>query len=154
MYIINFIEMKILKIVFSVAILSFITVLVYGQTEKGRILIGGETKLNFSSIKDKSVSMGEKKITSFELSPQIGVFTLRSLALGIDMHISTTSEDHSKNTFLAFAPFIRLYGGSRSIKPFLQGEVGFGKLNEGNTNKVEVWSLSPIEMVSVTIIHS
>ena len=122
--------MRTLKIVLVITVFFFIKVLIFGQPEQGRILMGGETKLNFTSIKKKSGSMDETKINSFELSPQIVVFTLKSLALGIDMQISTTSEDGLKTTYLAFAPFIRLYGGSGSVKPFLLGEVGFGKLNE------------------------
>jgi hypothetical protein len=126
--------MRTLKIVLSITVFFFFSALIYGQPEQGRILMGGETKLNFTSIKKKSGSMGEIKITSFELSPQLGVFASKSLALGIDMQISVASEDGSKTTSLAFAPFIRLYAGAGNIKPFLQGEIGFGKLSEGDMN--------------------
>ena len=134
-------KMRTLKIVLSITVLFFFTELIYCQTEKGRILIGGETKLNFTSSKGKSSMNDELMIYSFELSPQLGAFMSKSLAIGIDVQISTESNNDSKNTFLAFAPFIRLYGGSGNIKPFIQGEVGFGKLKEGDmyTSKSKVF---------------
>lgn len=122
--------MRILRIILSITVLTFSTVLMNGQTEKGKVLIGGETKLSFTSINQKFGSYDKIKINSFELSPQAGVFISKSFALGIDLQITSASEDDSKTTSMAFAPFIRLYAGAGNVKPFLQGEIGFGKYSE------------------------
>ena len=129
--------MKNLRIVsFGVVLFCFVISL-KGQTEKGKVLIGGETKLNFTSLNSKwksDVSSGDNgKSTNLEFGPQIGFFVIDGLVLGAELPIkysSETDENDNKNssTSLAFAPFVRYYFGTSNIKPYLQGEVGFGNL--------------------------
>jgi outer membrane protein len=107
------------------------------QTEKGTFLLGGETKLNFSSVSSKfesdDVNEDLGKITTLEFSPQIGFFVIDGLALGMELPImysleKSENEDKYTSTSLAFTPFIRYYFGKGKIKPYLHGDVGFGNL--------------------------
>ena len=79
--------------------------ILYGQTEKGNVLIGGATKLDFSSINSlwKTDDNGGEagKTTSFELSPQIGVFLNEGLVLGVELPISYSSEKDEIETYLS-----------------------------------------------------
>jgi outer membrane protein len=107
------------------------------QTEKGNILIGGETKLNFSSSNpkfesdDSNADLG--RTTTLDFSPQIGFFVIDGLALGMELPImysldKSESEDKYTSTSIAFTPFIRYYFGKGKLKPYLHGDVGFGNL--------------------------
>ena len=107
-----------------------------GQTEQGNVLLGGETKLSFSSSKSKWKSEnGDSdygKTYNFEFSPQIGLFTTDGLALGIVIPISYLSEnDEFNNKYkavsLGLSYFTRYYIGSGMVKPYLHGEIGAGK---------------------------
>jgi hypothetical protein len=67
------------------------------QTEKGTFLLGGETKLNFSSVSSKfesdDVNEDLGKITTLEFSPQIGFFVIDGLALGMELPIMYSLEN-------------------------------------------------------------
>jgi outer membrane protein len=119
-----------------IGILLFcITYLVNGQTEKGKILLVCETKLNFTSLNSKWKSddgNGEDgKTSNLEFSPQLGFFVIDNLALGIELPINYSSEKNENDnkfhsTSVAFAPFIRYYFGTNNIKPYLHSGIGFG----------------------------
>lgn len=127
--------MKIIKFILSVCVLSSFTIIIFGQTEQWGILIGGETRLDFSYLKEKLKINGSDAIdngetTNFGLSAQLGLFVLDGFALGFKMPISTTSnyeKTGSSMTTLAFTPFVRYYFKTRIVKPYLHGDIGFGK---------------------------
>lgn len=109
---------------------------VNAQTEKGNLLIGGSTKLNFTHINVKLKSDFAKtdggKVTDLELSPQIGFFIANGVAIGAEVPISYNrkKDDKSKETTtsISFTPFVRYYFGSKNIKPYLHGAVGLGRM--------------------------
>lgn len=126
---------KILSIGFVLFSLGFTA---NAQTEQGHLLIGGESKLNFTSLNSKWKTDDDSgdvgKTTNLDFSPQIGFFVADGLALGIEIPISYSSEkDEDENkynsTSMAFAPFLKYYFGSGNIKPYFQGEFGIGNLN-------------------------
>lgn len=128
-------------------------VLSFGQTEKGRILIGGSSGLNFSSVNSKikspDLSIDAGKSSEFELSPQVGFFVADGFVLGfqIPVTISKQSDDNSEysNSMVAFAPMARYYLGKTNIKPYLQGSIGFGSMT------VKVFSEK--SSVGITLYH-
>jgi outer membrane protein len=107
-----------------------------GQTAQGRLLLGGETNLNFSSLNDKWESDDGNedtwKTTNIWFSPRIGLFIADGLALGVELPISYSYQkykdlDEYSSNSIEISPFIRYYFGSSKIKPYLNGKVGFGK---------------------------
>jgi outer membrane protein len=129
--------MNYLKLFACFCIFSSYTILSFGQTEKGRVLLGGSSKLDFtttsSKIKMDGNNADEGKSTKFEFSPQIGYFLSNGFAMGVELPIisSTQTDDDDKytSTSLAFAPFARYYFGAGNVKPYLHGSVGFGSVN-------------------------
>lgn len=120
-----------------------IAFLANGQTEKGKILIGGETKLNFTSLnsiwKSDDGNGKEGNILNFDFSPQFGLFVKDNFALGVQLPLTYSFEKKENvhkysSTSVALAPFIRYYFGKNNIKPYLHGGVGLGyqKYKYGN----------------------
>jgi hypothetical protein len=129
--------MRTLKIISIGFVLLCFMVSLHGQTEKGNVMLGGETKLTFTSLNSKWKTDDDNgddgKMTNLEFSPQIGFFVADGLALGVDipiMYSSEKNEDDDKfiSTSLAFAPFIRYYFGTSNIKPYIHGEAGIGNM--------------------------
>lgn len=127
--------MKNFKILPTAILFICITYLVNGQTEKGKLLLGSETKLNFAAMNSKWKSdddSGENgKTFDVEFSPQVGIFVVDNLALGIELPVNYSLEkDDSDNKFhsstVALAPYIRKYFGTTNIKPYVHGAVGVG----------------------------
>ena len=130
--------MNYFKLVACFCVFSCFTLLSYGQTEQGSVLLGGSSKLDITSMSSKIKMDGdsedEGKSSNFEFSPQLGYFVSDGFALGVELPItsnSQTDEDNDKytSTSLAFAPFARYYFGTGKAKPYLHGSVGFGSMN-------------------------
>jgi hypothetical protein len=138
--------MNTLKLILSIVTISLLTVQTYSQTEKGKILVGGKTNLNLTSINSK---LGADKsdggsTTSIQFSPELGIFVFKGFALGLTSQIGFTTEKGSgskyNTTSLVFAPFIKNYFGTNHIKPYLQGAIGLG-----NSKRKNHYQISPTE---------
>lgn len=138
--------MKTFKILLITAILFSIAFKVNAQTEKGKVFLGGDTKMNFTSQNEKWKYNGEKgdggTTSVLEFSPQIGFTIIDRLVLGAEVpvtHISYKGESgfKSSSTSYGFAPFVRYYfNSSNNVKPFLHGKAGLGSLNEDDDDSV------------------
>lgn len=106
------------------------------KIKKGAILLGGSSSLDFTSLKFKlktdTDSRDINKTTNIDFSPKIGFFVANNLAFGLELPIEYSSEKsesndekHTSSSF-AFAPFVRKYFGGSNIKPYLEGQIGFG----------------------------
>lgn len=133
--------MRINRFVLGIFCLVCFNVALNAQTEKGKILLGGGTKLSFSMVnnltKTDNSSNENGKVSNFELSPQIGFFISDGLALGAELPanynlVKYSGDNKITTSSIAIAPFLRYYLGSESIKPFLQGKVGFGIMNQNS----------------------
>ena len=115
------------KITLTLLFVCFTCVL-FAQTERGRFLISGDSKLAFYSVTDE-FSTGSTT-NEFEFSPQIGYFISNGVAIGIQVPIQyqkiseESSYDETHSVF--FAPFIRSYMGKSRLKPYFEGSVGLG----------------------------
>ena len=127
--------MKNFKIISIGLVLLFAVTSINGQTEKGKFLVGGESKLDFSSTsykwKSDDADGDYGKSLDIEFSPMVGYFISDGLAVGAHIPIMFSSEkdeddDKYTTTVISFAPFVRYYFGTTNIKPFLHGGVGFG----------------------------
>ncbi len=132
---------RITKLVLVVALVASST-LSYAQCEKGKIMVGGESSLSFTSLshklKDDNGSVNDGSTTNIDFTPQVGYFIMDGLAVGLALPISYENDEaqngnKDKTTTFIMAPFVRYYFGSSSLRPFVQGAVGFGSL----TNKEE-----------------
>jgi len=104
------------------------------QTEKGKFVLGGDTKLSFASAKvsqgTQYYETGSSKVQSFEFTPQFGFFPVKDLALGLGIRYSydktTISYNEYKSTSFYLLPYIQLYFGNSNVKPFLFASAGIG----------------------------
>lgn len=130
--------MKKVKIIITGFVVFCFVNCMYGQTESGKLLLGGQTKLSFVSFNSKWKTDEDEenagKSSEFELSPQLGFFVANGLVFGVDLLVNHSSEidendDKYTSTSTALAPFLRYYFGSSIIRPYFQGEIGFGSVN-------------------------
>ncbi len=106
-----------------------------GQTQKGKLLVGGGSMLNFTSAKSKwkddTRSEDDSKIFKIEFSPQVGYFFVDNWAVGMEIPLDYSLEKNesygkTKSTSLTIAPFIIHYFGNSNVKPYLQAGFGWG----------------------------
>lgn len=127
--------MRIYKNVLTVLVVLISTFATNAQTEKGKLLLGGDSQLDlsFSSYRLKS-NNGKSdpiKSVSYGFAPQVGVFILDGFVVGGELPFSYSSYKSSngdKDIYksVRVAPFTRYYFGSNKIKPYLHGNIGFG----------------------------
>ncbi len=86
-----------MKKVFAFVFMTAIVTTGYGQfSNKGNILLGGSTSLNFGFDTEKSKSGGgsastDGKTTSFSLEPTAGYFVMDHLAVGAGLGLGTST---------------------------------------------------------------
>lgn len=91
----------------------------FGQTEKGKFLIGLNTPLSFSSYSSRIInsssgsSFKNDSTTSFSFSPQVGYSIIDNLFLGLDLSLSFSSSENdvserNSNAFVV-SPFVKYY---------------------------------------------
>ncbi|MBC3758630.1 outer membrane beta-barrel protein [Hyunsoonleella sp. SJ7] len=131
-------------------IVLLFTVSAFCQTEKGNFIVGGSSNFSFTSSKSKiktnSQDLDGPQATNVSFGPAGGFFVINNLALGLQAPISfeKSTEDLNgsgsvevKSTSFAVSPFVRYYFSKSSIKPFLQGTIGLGRVKsqfESNGN--------------------
>lgn len=115
------------------------------QITKGSILLGGDSKLDFSMANSMIGLNGiSGESVDIDFSPQIGFFVFNNFALGLSIPISygsykpdNTMVLSSESTSISLVPFFRYYMGKGKIKPYLQGGIGLGNLKTTYTNPLE-----------------
>lgn len=120
---------KIASIIFILA-----TIITYGQTEKGKILIG--TSTNFGS---SYLTEGDKGFTTttsdFNLSLNSGYSLINNLFLGVNIQFSSNKfkikylNSESNVREIVFSPFLKYYFLKEKIRPFALIRYGFGNSN-------------------------
>ncbi len=116
--------------------------------QKGQILVGTTTEIigglqqlggssaGIAIINSKLDLNGDKtdgtNATLFNISPVGAYFLADGLAVGAKVtFIYEKVEDNDPSTLLTAGPFARYYFDLGSAKPFLQGNVGFGRNSNG-----------------------
>ncbi|PCH70454.1 MAG: hypothetical protein COC06_04880 [Bacteroidales bacterium] len=125
-----------MRLIFTICTLFCCTSLLLGQTEKGKILFGGSSNLNFSSIDDKWKIDGDDDIdlgssTKLEFAPKVGYFVVDGFAIGLELPVSFDTEKNghggkTKINSIAAVTFARYYFSEKKVKPYLHGGIGFG----------------------------
>lgn len=112
-----------LKSILGTCLMLCLSLLVLGQTEKGKSLIGADTKFNINVYP-------ESDRVFFELGIQLGGFVANNFAIGAEALISTDKRKENDERLgtetYAIAPFIRYYFGENKIKPFIHTSLGIG----------------------------
>lgn len=136
------------KLVFTGLMMLFlIEVPSIAQTEKGKFVLGGDTKLSFASAKvsqgTQYYETGSSKVQSFEFTPQFGFFPVKDLALGLGIRYSydntTISYNEYKSTSFYLLPYAQLYFGNSNVKPFLFASAGIGTGTNVETGYNSSW---------------
>jgi outer membrane protein len=104
------------------------------QTEKGKTLLGGQTKLEYSTFNatwETDYNSGSSgKTRSLEIDPQIGRFIANNFAVGIEIPYNRNKDidgdDSYTTSSLMVMPFARYYFGKTKVKPYLHGAIGPG----------------------------
>ena len=121
------------KIVFL--IVTFCTISVNGQTEKGKLFIGAQSNFNFSSSKYVTISSSSNHTNtytspttnSFTFTPQIGYLVSNNFVLGLDFKLSTSKiKGQDSNGFYTISPFAKYYVLEGNLKPFVKASLGLG----------------------------
>jgi opacity protein-like surface antigen len=132
------------------------TVTAFAQfTNQGTFLLGGSSNLGLSFLSEKFKSgngdfQDGDKITSFNISPQVGYFFINNFAAGLSINVESIKNknddfdyEETSSLFLA-GPFARYY----MDKFYLEGMVGLGSsksessFSEGESkNSLTGWSL-------------
>ena len=119
---------------FLVAVLIGTARTTNAQTEKGKILLGGQSSLEFTSFSSKwktdNNSGDNGKIRYLDIIPQVGYFIANNLAVGLEIPYSFSKEIDEDNSYTTYSfsvvPFARYYFGKAKLKPYLHGGIGPG----------------------------
>lgn len=132
----NFKNSKIMKIkVLQLLFLCIIAVNCYGQTEKGKFLIGVNSPLSFSSTSTESTDnngfSNDNKNKNFTIAPKVGYAVIDDLFLGLDVNLNFAKNgegDDALNYFnYTLAPFAKYYVNFEKISLYGEFSYGFGK---------------------------
>lgn len=120
-------------------ILMFISVIqVNAQPDTSKLIFGGNTSLDFSSLKNIRKTGDWKRdggqIINLDFNGQIGSFVHKNLMLGLEIPFSYSKQtdafehnDYSDiTTSISLVPFIRCYIGKGKLKPYFHGGFGMG----------------------------
>ena len=119
----------------ALLIVTFCTITIYGQTEKGSVFIGAQSNFNFSSSKyvttNSSINYSSSYTSDtnnyFTFTPQIGYLIFDNFVLGLDFKFSSTKvKGQDSNGFYTISPFAKYYLLEGNLKPFLKASLGLG----------------------------
>lgn len=129
------------KILFMAALLMAGVSTVFGQTEKGKIMLNGSSDLTFLSMDKKKKYVEEddritdsSDIKNFGFNASASYFVVDNLALGFGLLYDSEKEEDKEadlkdKTFMV-GPMARYYFGSSNIKPFVNGSLMFGSMKQ------------------------
>ncbi len=113
-------------------------------TSKGSWLVGGGSNLFFNSTNSKVESNGQEldglNTLSITLGVGAGYFVANNLVIGLELPVtfSRRKDDdigfNVRNTTFVVSPFLRYYFGNTNIRPFIQGNIGFGSSKSKNNS--------------------
>ena len=117
----------------------FLSIAVFGQTEKGSFMIGGSGTMSFN--KNDWNGSGNTKQTTLNLSPDVGYFFAKNLSGGLYLPFEVSwsktkatsfpGEYHGNGNSIGVAPYVRYYIPVKSF--FLVTEGSYGWYYSKNT---------------------
>lgn len=115
-----------------VALLTLTVSATYAQIYQGQWMVGGNAA--FSSAKYGDVS--GTKVTTFNISPDVGYFFINNFAGGIRLSFTSEKLENAGDASTNFVagPFLRYYflPAAQKVNIFLDGSYGFGSAGESS----------------------
>jgi hypothetical protein len=118
---------------FTLLILACASMSALAQFEQGKMLVGGNFGLEFSTSKSKynNQTSTNGKSTSFSLEPRFGYFVINNLVVGGELGLGLSSfkydgeDDKWTSTAITIGPFVRYY-----FQPgiFVEGKYAIGTM--------------------------
>jgi hypothetical protein len=122
------------RVIFILSLL-FLTKFIYSQTEKGRLLIGGN--LNGYGYFSKTYPF------SVSLNPNIGIFVKKNFAVGLKTQFGATFSHLSNGFTMSASPFFRYYFPSTNpLRFFITADVGYYYNHINDKNFIPKYSFS------------
>ena len=112
--------MKLKFFILSVLLVSSVSS--FSQTERGKLVIGGNSGLSYNSF----FADGES-ISTISLNAGLGYFIVDNLAVGINGNLVNLNTDFGNGTIYGIIPSATYFFGKSQLKPFLS--VGLGYMN-------------------------
>ncbi|MDR2271614.1 MAG: porin family protein [Sphingobacterium sp.] len=138
------------KALLTLAAIAGLTIAANAQTEKGKIMVGGQVGFQTSKVKDTDF-----KNNSFSINPTVGYFVSDNWAVGTgvgyDWSKNETNKDNStKRDAFQVSPFVRKYSANGPLRFFAQLSVpmSWGKTT---TEETSVKSESKFENYGVEL---
>lgn len=119
------------------------------QTEKGKIMLGGQVGYDYSKVKD-----ADENSNSLTIAPSIGYFVGNNVAVGLGLGyqyeensaLASSLFNSTKINAFQVAPFARMYKGDGDFKFFGQLSVpmawGEGKAGDKTIGKLETYGVA------------
>lgn len=115
------------------------SILILGQTTKGKFILSAGTGVQFTGSNVKSVVDGKTqresdKVNSFSFMPTFGYFVIDNLAVGLSSNISTTTYKYStgdkyiSNSTLIMPIAMYYFPMDGKIRPLVQIGVGYSSI--------------------------
>ncbi|GAA4176787.1 MULTISPECIES: porin family protein [Sphingobacterium] len=124
------------KVLLTLAAIAGLTIAANAQTEKGKIMVGGQVGFQTSKVKDTDF-----KNNSFSINPTVGYFVSDNWAVGTgvgyDWSKNETNKDNSTKTdAFQVSPFVRKYTAEGPVRFFAQLSVpmAWGKTTVESNN--------------------
>jgi len=94
--------------------LFFLPFFLVAQTDKGRLLLGGNIDMSF-------FRQDKRSQFNFAVRPSVGVFVFRNFALGgsYQFGISSNSEDKAQVFSSSIGPYVKYYIGKKMVKGYV-----------------------------------
>jgi len=116
---------------------------VFGQTEKGKFLVGAGTNLNYSYTElgfesDDSNFKKSSDTSNYNASLSGGYFIENNLLIGTSLNLGYSEVEFgnsdTKTKTIVVNPFLRYYFGKTTTKYFLNAGIGFGNTRIESTS--------------------
>lgn len=141
-------------LIFSIILFLASGITVNAQTDKGRFFMAGSYRLglNFGTEKQKSgstvVTGTENSYFNFDYMNRLGYTVIDNLVTGLFINLNFYNNKYKddsyfyKSTTFIIGPFVRYYlPMSGKLKPYAEGQVGFGLDNSKNRyNTTDPWA--------------
>ena len=140
--------------IFSMILFLALGINVNAQTDKGKLFLAGSYRLGINSGVEKQkydgnvVSGSENSYFKFEYMDKLGYMVIDNLVAGLFIDLRFYSDKYKddtyfyKSTTFIIGPFLRYYlPVTGSLKPYAEGQVGFGLDNSKDRhNTTDAWA--------------
>jgi len=124
------------KVLLTLTAIAGLTIAANAQTEKGKIMVGGQVGFETSKVKDIDL-----KNNSFSINPTVGYFVSDNWAVGTGVGYNwskteSNKENSTKVDAFQVAPFVRKYTAEGPVRFFAQLSVpmAWGKTTVESNN--------------------